>query len=108
MSGRSLLLVATAIGGSPFARPANECDGLADRRLEAVAEVDKRGGESRAQLGIGNHNCEGVWHCMRRAVAAGSIGAESQRPEANRLVFCVGLGLHLVNIRPGPTAARLL
>src|SRR4029077_13650694 len=67
----------------------------ADHRLEAVAEVNKRGGESRAQHGIGNHNCEGVWHCTRRAVAAGSIGAESQRPEANRLVFCVGLGLHL-------------
>jgi hypothetical protein len=33
---------------------------------------------------------------------------ESRRPEANRLVLCVGLGLHLVNIRPGPTAARLL
>jgi class 3 adenylate cyclase len=33
---------------------------------------------------------------------------ESQRPEAKRLVFRVGLGLHLVNIRPGPTAARLL
>ena len=33
---------------------------------------------------------------------------ESQRQEAKRLVFRVGLGLHLVNIRPGPTAARLL
>jgi len=31
---------------------------------------------------------------------------ESQRPEAKRLDFRVGL--HLVNIRPGPTAARLL
>jgi class 3 adenylate cyclase len=33
---------------------------------------------------------------------------ESQRPEAKRLVFRVGLGLHLVNNRPGPTAAHLL
>ena len=33
---------------------------------------------------------------------------ESQRPEAKRLVFRVGLGLHLVNVRRGPTAARLL
>ena len=33
---------------------------------------------------------------------------EPQRPEAKGLVFRVGLGLHLVNIRPGPTAERLL
>jgi class 3 adenylate cyclase len=37
-----------------------------------------------------------------------TTATESQRPEAKRLVFRVGLGLHLVNIRPGPTAARLL
>ncbi len=30
-----------------------------------------------------------------------AMETESQRPEAKRLVFC---GLHLVNIRPGPTA----
>jgi len=117
---------------------------LADRRLEAVAEVDKRGGESRAQHGIGNHNCEGagIVRAERlrpvldrrggRIVNLTGDGAliefvsavealsaniefqqattdtESQRPEAKRLVFRVGLGLHLVNNRPGPTAAHLL
>jgi hypothetical protein len=33
-----------------------------------------------------------------------TIETESQRPEAKLLVFRVGLGLHLVNIRPGHTA----
>jgi class 3 adenylate cyclase len=33
-----------------------------------------------------------------------AMETESQRPEAKRLVFRVGLGLHLVNIRPGHTA----
>jgi hypothetical protein len=37
-----------------------------------------------------------------------TIETESQRPEAKLLVFRVGLGLHLVNNGPGPTAAHLL
>ena len=47
---------------------------MADRRLEVLTEVGKRGGESRAQHGIGNHNCE----------VSGIVRAERLQPVLNR------------------------
>jgi len=78
-------------------------------RLQPV--LDRRGGR------IVNLTGEGALIEFVSAVEALSANiefqqatteTESQRPEAKRLVFRVVLGLHLVNIRPGPTAARLL
>jgi class 3 adenylate cyclase len=77
-------------------------------RLHPV--LDRRGGR------IVNLTGDGALIALVSAVEALSatiefqqaMETESQRPEAKRLVFRVGLGLHLVNIRPGPTAARVL
>jgi adenylate cyclase len=72
--------------------------------------LDRRGGR------IVNLTGDGALIALVSAVEALSAAiefqqameTESQRPEAKRLAFRVGLGLHLVNNRPGPTAAHLL
>lgn len=139
-------MAATAIGGSPFARPAkimnvmgwptaassrwprstsavaraarNMASGTTIVRVSGIVRaerlqpvLDRRGGR------IVNLTGDGALIEFVSAVEALSANIEfqqattetgSQRPEAKRLVFRVGLGLHLVNNRPGPTAAHLL
>ena len=134
---------ATAIGGSPFARPAkitnvmgwptaasrrwprstsavaraarNMASGTTIVRVSGIVRaerlqpvLDRRGGR------IVNLTGDGALIEFVSAVEALSAniefpaGDDRDRVAAKRLVFRVGLGLHLVNIRPGPTAARLL
>ena len=75
-------------------------------RLQPV--LDRRGGR------IVNLTGDGALIEFVSAVEALSAniefpaGDDRDRVAAKRLVFRVGLGLHLVNIRPGPTAAHLL
>jgi hypothetical protein len=72
--------------------------------------LDRRGGR------IVNLTGDGALIALVSAVEALSatiefqqaMETESQRPEAKRLVFRVGLGLHLVNIRQDTPPARLL
>jgi hypothetical protein len=136
-------LVATAIGGSPFARPAkitnvmgwptaasrrwprstsavaraarNMASGTTIVRVSGIVRaerlqpvLDRRGGR------IVNLTGDGALIEFVSAVEAPSANievhqatteTELQRPEAKRLV---GIGLHLVDNRPGPTAAHLL
>ena len=134
---------ATAIGGSPFARPAkitnvmgwptaasrrwprstsavaraarNMASGTTIVRVSGIVRaerlqpvLDRRGGR------IVNLTGDGALIEFVSAVEALSAniefpaGDDRDRVVAKRLVFRVGLGLHLVNIRPEPTAARLL
>ena len=67
-------------------------------RLQPV--LDRRGGR------IVNLTGDGALIEFVSAVEAPSANIEFQ--QAKRLVFRVGLGLRLVNIRPEPATARLL